>query len=38
MFERENPKYKPLIEVIDKLNQTFKADKFKLASQDLKRT
>ncbi|WP_237276789.1 Y-family DNA polymerase [Tenacibaculum ovolyticum] len=38
MFEKENPKHKPLMLVIDKLNKTFKSDKVKLASQDLQRT
>lgn len=38
MFSQENPKHKPLMQAIDKLNRTFKADKIKLANQDLKRT
>ena len=38
MFEKENPKHKPLMLAIDKLNKTFKSDKVKLASQDLQRT
>ncbi len=38
MFETENPKHKPLMQAIDKLNLIFKADKVKLANQDLKRT
>ncbi|CAM1334598.1 Y-family DNA polymerase [Tenacibaculum aestuariivivum] len=38
IFECENAKHKPLMQVIDKLNSSFKADKVKLASQDLKRT
>ena len=38
MFEGENPKHKPLMKAIDKLNKTFKSDKVKLANQDLKRT
>lgn len=38
MFSAENPKHKPLMQTIDKLNRTFKADKIKLANQDLKRT
>ncbi|QXP72862.1 Y-family DNA polymerase [Tenacibaculum sp. AHE15PA] len=38
MFETENPKHKPLMQAIDKINQTFKSDKVKLANQDLQRT
>ena len=38
MFETENPKHKPLMQAIDKLNQAFKSDKVKLANQDLQRT
>ncbi|MBA6157124.1 Y-family DNA polymerase [Tenacibaculum sp. S7007] len=38
MFEAENPKHKPLMKAIDKLNKTFKSDKVKLANQDLQRT
>ncbi|PKH49573.1 SOS mutagenesis and repair protein UmuC [Tenacibaculum sp. Bg11-29] len=38
MFEKENPKHKPLMQAIDKLNKTFKSDKVKLANQDLQRT
>ena len=38
LFTEENPKHKPLMAVIDKLNGKFKADKIKLANQDLKRT
>ncbi len=38
LFEHENPKHKPLMSAIDKLNTKFKADKIKLANQDLKRT
>lgn len=38
MFEKENPKDKPLMQAIDKLNKTFKSDKVKLANQDLQRT
>ncbi len=38
MFESENPKHKPLMKAIDKLNSTFKSDKVKLANQDLQRT
>ena len=38
LFEHENPKHKPLMSAIDKLNKKFKADKIKLGNQDLKRT
>ena len=38
MFATENPKHKPLMQAIDKINQTFKSDKVKLANQDLQRT
>jgi len=38
MFIEENPKHRPLMKAIDKLNRTFKADKIKLANQDLQRT
>ncbi|MEE9406828.1 MAG: Y-family DNA polymerase [Polaribacter sp.] len=38
LFTHENPKHKPLMSVIDKLNRKFKADKIKLGNQDLKRT
>ncbi|TDQ21992.1 Y-family DNA polymerase [Tenacibaculum caenipelagi] len=38
MFSHENPKHASLMSVIDKLNQTYKADKIKLANQDLQRT
>ncbi|MGB1042109.1 MAG: Y-family DNA polymerase [Tenacibaculum sp.] len=38
MFEGENPKHKPLMKAIDKINSTFKSDKVKLANQDLQRT
>ncbi|MDO6744341.1 Y-family DNA polymerase [Tenacibaculum soleae] len=38
MFAAENPKHKPLMQAIDKINQTFKSDKVKLANQDLQRT
>ena len=38
LFSKENPKHKPLMSAIDHLNKKFKADKIKLASQDLERT
>ena len=38
LFTHENPKHKPLMAAIDALNRKFKADKIKLANQDLKRT
>lgn len=38
LFQRENPKHKPLMSAIDHLNKKFKADKIKLANQDLQRT
>lgn len=38
LFLKENPKHKPLMTAIDRLNKKFKADKIKLANQDLKRT
>ncbi|WP_341220343.1 Y-family DNA polymerase [Polaribacter atrinae] len=38
LFSSENPKHKPLMSAIDKLNRKFKADKIKLGNQDLQRT
>jgi len=38
LFLNENPKHKPLMNAIDHLNKKFKADKIKLANQDLERT
>ena len=38
LFSSENPKHKPLMSVIDKLNKKFKTDKIKLGNQDLNRT
>ena len=38
LFTHENPKHKPLMATIDKLNKKFKTDKVKLGNQDLKRT
>lgn len=37
-FAQENPKHKPLMRAMDYLNERFKSDKVKLASQDLERT
>ncbi len=38
LFSSENPKHKPLMSAIDKLNKKFKSDKIKLGNQDLNRT
>jgi DNA polymerase V len=38
LFLHENPKHKPLMSTIDRMNTRFKADKIKLGNQDLKRT
>lgn len=38
MFANENPKHVSLMSAIDKINQTYKANKIKLANQDLQRT
>jgi DNA polymerase V len=38
MFEAENPKHKPLMHAIDRLNSKYADYKIKLGSQDLKRT
>lgn len=38
LFENSNPKHKPLMEVVDRLNQTLGQQKIKLGGQDLKRT
>ena len=38
MFENSNPKHKPLMEAVDKLNKAIGQQKVKLASQDLDRT
>ena len=38
MFQTEDPKHKPLMSAIDRLNKKYRADKIKLGSQDLKRT
>jgi len=38
MFDHENPKHKPLMRTIDKLNEKYTNHKIKLGNQDLKRT
>ncbi|WP_418508676.1 Y-family DNA polymerase [Corallibacter sp.] len=38
LFEHENPKHKPLMSTIDKLNTKYKDYKIKLGNQDLERT
>ncbi|GAB1857582.1 Y-family DNA polymerase [Flavobacteriaceae bacterium MHTCC 0001] len=38
MFDNENPKHKPLMHTIDKLNKKYADYKIKLGNQDLKRT
>ncbi|TYA60138.1 Y-family DNA polymerase [Formosa maritima] len=38
LFQHENPKHKPLMDTIDKLNTKYGDYKLKLANQDLKRT
>ena len=38
LFLHENPKHKPLMSAIDRINTRFKADKIKLGNQDLQRT
>lgn len=38
MFQREDPKHKPLMSAIDGLNKKYKGYKIKLGNQDLKRT
>ena len=38
MFDVEDPKHKPLMSTIDKLNKKYADDKIKLGSQDLERT
>jgi DNA polymerase V len=37
-FTKENPKHRPLMSAIDKVNAKFKSDKIKLGNQDLQRT
>ena len=38
LFEKENPKHKPLMKAIDGLNAKYADSKVKIANQDLKRT
>ncbi|WP_299096010.1 Y-family DNA polymerase [Winogradskyella sp.] len=38
MFESEDPKHKPLMSAIDKINKKYKGDKIKIGNQDLERT
>ena len=38
MFYAENPKHKPLMSTIDKMNKKYKDYKIKLGNQDLERT
>ncbi|WP_452218485.1 Y-family DNA polymerase [Lacinutrix undariae] len=38
LFQYENPKHKPLMQVIDTLNEKYETYKIKLGNQDLKRT
>ncbi|WP_250433398.1 Y-family DNA polymerase [Hanstruepera flava] len=38
MYESENPKHKPLMLAIDRINKKYHADKIKLGNQDLERT
>jgi len=38
LFQHENPKHQPLMQVIDSLNRKYKDYKIKLGNQDLKRT
>src|SRR6056297_3138580 len=38
LFENSNPKHKPLMEVMDKINHSLGQQKIKLGSQDLGRT
>jgi len=38
LFDTENPKHKPLMNVMDKLNYKYASNKLKLANQDLKQT
>ena len=38
MFQSENPKHKPLMSAIDRINKKYRADKIKLGSQDLEST
>lgn len=38
MFACEDPKHKPLMSAIDKINGKYKSDKIKIGNQDLNRT
>jgi DNA polymerase V len=38
LFDKENPKHRPLMQTIDKVNTKYGATKLKLANQDLTRT
>ena len=38
LFNKEDPKHKPLMSVIDRINKKYKAHKIKIGNQDLKRT
>ncbi len=38
LFDKENPKHKPLMSAIDQMNKRYKDYKIKLGSQDLERT
>ncbi len=37
LFENSDPKHSPLMQVVDRINQSFGQQKIKLASQDQKR-
>ena len=38
MFDHEDPRHRPLMSAIDRLNNKYSTKKLKLANQDLKRT
>ena len=38
LFTSENPKHKPLMKTIDRINEKYESNKIKLGNQDLKRT
>lgn len=38
LFNKEDPKHKPLMSAIDSINKKYKSDKIKLGNQDLERT
>jgi len=38
LFSKQDPKHKPLMDVIDQMNQKYKSNRVKLANQDLERT